>query len=162
MENNNIGVVQIPTGTVLVPLDQYTYMTEKATRLDVIEELVPEELADKYTAVQIFLEGIDALKAHIKWEKERQTIKAEPDDAVLSIIQTPAAPDDDAAWAALNEHLAAGVKTVPDCPDIEKVKALCVAGWTPADIACEFGTDAATVEKWIDQERRNPTDGDSK
>lgn len=141
MENNNI--VQIPTGTVLVPLDQYIYMAEKATRLDVIEELIPDELADKFSAVQIFLEGIDALKAHIKWEKERETIKAEPDDAVLSIIQP--APE-----------------TVPACPDIEKVKALAVAGWTPADIACEFKTDAATVEKWLDQERRNPTDGNSK
>ena len=141
MENNNI--VQIPTGTVLVPLDQYTYMAEKATRLDVIEELIPDELADKFSAVQIFLEGIDALKAHIKWEKERETIKAEPDDAVLSIIQP--APE-----------------TIPACPDIEKVKALCVAGWTPADIACEFKTDAATVEYWLDQERRNPTDGNSK
>ena len=159
MENNNI--VQIPTGTVLVPLDQYTYMAEKATRLDVIEELIPDELADKFSAVQIFLEGIDALKAHIKWEKERETIKAEPDDAVLSIIQPPATPNDDAAWAALNKHLASA-ETVPACPDIKKVKALAVAGWGPADIACEFKTDAATVEKWLDQERRNPTDGNSK
>lgn len=140
MESNN---VTIPAGTVLVPLDQFTYMTEQATRLGVIEELIPEELADKFSTVQILLEGIDALKAHIKWEKERQTIKAEPDDAVLSIIQP--APE-----------------TVPACPDIEKVKALAVAGWTPADVACEFKTDAATVEMWLDQERRNPTDGNSK
>lgn len=159
MENNN---VTIPAGTVLVTLDQFTYMAEQATRLGVIEELIPEEMADNYSTVQIFLEGIDAIKTHIKWENEKQAGKAEPDDAVLSIIQPPAAPDDDAAWAALNEHLAAGVKTVPACPDIEKVKALCAAGWTPADIACEFKTDAATVEIWVDQERRNPTDGNSK
>lgn len=142
MENNS-NVIQIPTGTVLVPLDQYTYMTEKATRLDVIEELIPEELADKYSIVHVVLEGIDALKAHIKWEAEKETKKEEPDDAVLSIIQP--APE-----------------TVPACPDINKVKALCVAGWTPWDIACEFGTDAATVEAWLDQERRKPTDGNSK
>lgn len=141
MENNNI--VQIPTGTVLVPLDQYTYMTEQATRLGVIEELIPDELADNFSTVQIFLEGIDALKAHIRWESERESAKTEPDDAVLSIIQ-PAA------------------ETIPACPDIEKVKALCVAGWNAGDIAFEFGTDAATVEKWLDQERRNPTDGNSK
>lgn len=158
MESNN---VTIPAGTVLVPLEQFTYMAEQATRLGVIEELIPEEMADNYSTVQIFLEGIDAIKTHIKWEKEKQAGKAEPDDALLSIIQPPAAPDDDAAWAALNEHLAAA-ETVPACPDIEKVKALAVAGWTPADVACEFKTDAATVEKWLDQERRNPTDGNSK
>lgn len=149
MENNNIGVVQIPTGTVLVTLDQYTYMTERATRLDVIEELIPEELADNFSTVQIFLEGIDAIKTNIKWEKEKQAGKAEPDDAILSIIQPDAEPAPEA-------------ETIPACPDINKVKSLCVAGWGPADIACEFGTDAATVEKWLDQERRNPTDGNSK
>lgn len=158
MENNS---VTIPAGTVLVPLDQFTYMAEQATRLGVIEELIPEELADKFSTVQILLEGIDALKAHIRWESEREAAKTEPDDAVLSIIQPPATPDDDAAWAALNKHLASA-ETVPACPDINKVKSLCVAGWGPADIACEFGTDAATVEKWLDQERRNPTDGNSK
>ena len=140
MESNN---VTIPAGTVLVPFDQFIYMTEQATRLGVIEGLIPEELADKFSTVQIFLEGIDALKAHIRWESEREAAKADPDDAVLSIFQP--APE-----------------TVPACPDIEKVKALAVAGWGPEDIACEFGTDAATVEKWLDQERRNPTDGNSK
>jgi hypothetical protein len=159
MENNS---VTIPAGTVLVPLDQFTYMAEQATRLGVIEELIPEELADEFSTVRIILEGVEALKSHIMWEKKKQAGKAEPDDAILSIIQPPATPNDDAAWAALNEHLAAGVKTVPACPDIEKVKALCAAGWGPADIACEFATDAATVEKWLDQERRNPTDGNSK
>lgn len=140
MENNN---VTIPAGTVLVPLDQFTYMAEQATRLGVIEELIPEELADNYSTVQILLEGIDAIKRNIKWEKEKQAGKADPDDVLPAIFQQDAEP-------------------VPACPDIEKVKALCVAGWTPADIACEFKTDAATVEKWVDQERRNPTDGNSK
>ena len=152
MESNNVA---IPAGTVLVPIDQFIYMTEQATRLCVIEELIPEELADNYSTVQIFLEGIDAIKTNIKWEKEKQAGKAEPDDAILSIIQPDAEPAHDAEPAPEAE-------TVPDCPDIEKVKALCVAGWGPYDIACEFNTDAATVETWLDQERRNPTDGDSK
>lgn len=144
MENNS---VTIPAGTVLVPLDQFTYMTEQATRLGVIEELIPEELADNYSTVQILLEGIDAIKRNIKWEKEKQAGKADPDDILPAIFQQDAEP---------------APETVPACPDIEKVKALVVAGWTPADIACEFKTDATTVEKWLDQERRNPTDGNSK
>lgn len=144
MENNN---VTIPAGTVLVPLDQFTYMAEQATRLGVIEELIPEEMADNFSTVQILLEGIDTIKRNIKWEKEKQAGKADPDDILPAVLQ-PAAET--------------APETVPACPDIEKVKALCVAGWTPADIACEFKTDAATVEKWVDQERRNPTDGNSK
>lgn len=146
MENNS-NVIQIPNGTVLVPLDQFTYMTEQATRLGVIEELIPEELADKFSTVQIFLEGVKAIRETIKWEEEKKAKaagKAEPED--LPICLQPAME----------------AETVPACPDIEKVKALAVAGWTPADIACEFNTDAATVEKWVDQERRKPTDGNSK
>lgn len=145
MENNSI--VQIPAGTVLVPLDQYTYMAEKATRLDVIEELIPDELADMFSTVQIFLEGVKAVRDTIKWEEEKKAKaagKVEPEELPFCLQPAPEA------------------ETVPDCPDIEKVKALCVAGWNAGDIAFEFGTDAATVETWLDQERRNPTDGNSK
>ena len=87
MDNNS---VTIPAGTVLVPLDQFTYMTEQATRLGVIEELIPEELADNYSTVQIFLEGIDAIKRNIKWEKEKQAGKADPDDILPAIFQQDA------------------------------------------------------------------------
>ncbi len=144
MENNS---VTIPAGTVLVPLDQFTYMTEQATRLGVIEELIPDELADMFSTVQIFLEGVKAVRDTIKWEEEKKAKaagKVEPEELPFCLQPAPEA------------------ETVPECPDIEKVTALAVAGWTPADIACEFKTDAATVEKWLDQERRNPTDGNSK
>ena len=131
------------TGLVTIPLETYTYLVERSSRLEVAEELVPAGMS-LVTAIIGIRPPVPAQ------EKPELTVpdyaeEPEPSQAELpapAVISDPEPVREEAP------------KKEDRCPDVPKLKALLNAGRDVHFIAVEWGVSEEVAEKWIAQAQR--------
>lgn len=131
------------TGLVTIPLETYTYLVERSSRLEVAEELVPAGMS-LITAIIGIRPTVPAQ------EKPELTVpdpekEPEPSPEELSVPAVISDPEPVREEAPKKEDR---------CPDVPKLRALLAAGRDVHFIAVEWGVDEAIAEKWIAQAQR--------
>jgi len=131
------------TGLVTIPLETYTYLVERSSRLEVAEELVPAGMS-LVTAIMGIRPPVPVM------EKPKLTVpdpEKEPEPSQEE-LPTPAIISDP---EPVREE---APKKEDRCPDVPKLKALLNAGRDVHFIAVEWGVSEEIAEKWIAQAQR--------
>jgi len=131
------------TDLVTIPLETYTWLVERSSRLEVAEELVPAGMS-LVTAIIGIRPPVPVM------EKPELTVpdpekEPEPSQEELpapAVISDPEPVREEAQ------------KKEDRCPDVPKLRALLAAGRDVHFIAVEWGVNEEIAEKWIAQAQR--------
>ena len=130
------------TGLVTIPLETYTYLVERSSRLEVAEELVPQGMS--------LVEAVVGIRPPVPvMEKPELTVPDPVEEPEPSQEELPAP-----AVISDPEPREEAPKKEDRCPDVPKLRALLAAGRDVHFIAVEWGVSEEVAEKWIAQAQR--------
>ena len=130
------------TGLVTIPLETYTYLVERSSRLEVAEELVPAGMS--------LITAIIGIRPHVPAQEKPELTVPDPEKEPEPSLEELPAP----AVISDPEPREETPKKEDRCPDVPKLKALLAAGRDVHFIAVEWGVSEEVAEKWIAQAQR--------
>ena len=131
------------TGLVTIPLETYTWLVERSSRLEVAEELVPAGMS-LVTAIIGIRPTVPVM------EKPELTVPDHAEEPEPSPEELPAP----AVISDSDPVREEAPKKEDRCPDVPKLNALLNAGRDVHFIAVEWGVSEEVAEKWIAQAQK--------
>ena len=123
--NPPAGNVTVPTGYMVIPVEEYTRLVEEAAKHTIMEEHIPEEWCK--SVLDIFMVGMDSVAYDMKQAAEIAEMKERKEE----------------------EKKRKAEEANHRCPDPGKLKSLMGAGWSADDIGSDFGVPTADVYIWM-------------
>lgn len=133
---------QEETDLVTIPLETYTYLVERSSRLEVAEELVPAGMSLVTAIIGIRAPGPAQEKPELTVPDPMEEAEPSLEELAPAVISDPEPVREEAP------------KKEDRCPDVPKLKALLNAGRDVHFIAVEWGVSEEVAEKWIAQAQR--------
>ena len=130
------------TGLVTIPLETYTWLVERSSRLEVAEELVPAGMSLVTAIIGIRAPGPAQEKPELTVPDPVEEAEPSLEELAPAVISDPEPVREEAP------------KKEDKCPDVPKLRALLAAGRDVHFIAVEWGVSEEIAEKWIAQAQR--------
>lgn len=131
------------TGLVTIPLETYTYLVERSSRLEVAEELVPAGMS--------LITAIIGIRPTAPAQEKPELTVPDPEKEPEPSLEELPAPAIISDPEPVREE---APKKEDRCPDVPKLRALLAAGRDVHFIAVEWGVNEEIAEKWIAQAQK--------